>query len=117
MISRIIRSLIANGIAFALASYFLPGFVLSGDIISIAALVLVFTAINAFVYPIIKLVLSPLIFFTLGLFAIVIHAGILYIIDIYSTNISISGPITLLYATLIITAVNILFGVGSKLAK
>jgi putative membrane protein len=117
MISRVIRTFIANAVAFLAAGYFLPGFhvVVMGNIPAFLALIAVFTLINLIIYPIIRLILTPIVLLTLGLFTLVIHAGILYIIDIYSVNITIDGLTTLLYATIIITVVNIVFHTGSKL--
>jgi len=91
MISRLITSLFANVIAFLAAAYFLPGFTVSGDPVSFIILVGIFTLINFIIYPIIRLVLTPLVVITFGLFTIIIHAGILYIVDLYSDHITIDG--------------------------
>lgn len=93
--------------AFFLAAYLLESFVLDGDILSLATTIAVFTLINVFIRPIIKGLLSPIIFLTLGLFSLVINAAILYSVDIYSSHISIDGLSTLAYATVIITLVNL----------
>lgn len=117
MVSRLITTLLINTAAFLLTAYLLPGFSLDGNIVSFVVLIAVFTLINTLIRPIIKLILSPLIFITFGLFSLVINAGILYLVDIYSAHISIDGLITLGYATIIITLVNVLLGGPAKLLR
>lgn len=117
MISAIVSQLVINAAAFLVAGYFLPGFTVSGSITAFIALVLVFTLINIILKPLIKLVLSPLILITFGLFKLVIDGGILYIVDKYSENISISGLVTLFYATLIVAGFQFFFGGTRKMFK
>jgi putative membrane protein len=114
MLSRLILTLIANAIALLAAGYFLPGFLITGNVISFAIVVIILSLINLIIRPIIRLFLSPLILITFGLFNIVINGFILYVIDIYFDTISIDGLVTLLYATIIIGLVNVLLGTGRK---
>jgi len=117
MLRRIIITFVANAIAFLAAGYFLTGFEITGSIADFAIVIGILTLINLIVRPIIRLFLSPLILLTLGLFNIVINGFILYIIDIYFDNISISGLVTLLYATIILAVVNMLLGAGRLFKK
>lgn len=117
MFSRILLTFIANAIAFLAAGYFLPNFEITGSIPDFAIVIGILTLINLIVRPIIRLVLSPLILLTLGLFNIVINGFILYIIDFYFGNITIDGLVTLLYATIILTIVNVLLGAGRLFKK
>jgi len=114
MISRFISTFIANAIAFLVSAQFITGFTINFEPISFGLLILVFTLINLLIRPIVKLVLTPFIIVTLGLFNLVIGAGFLYIIDIYSKNISISSISALIYGTLIIAFVNLLLQTKSK---
>jgi uncharacterized membrane protein YvlD (DUF360 family) len=52
--------------------------------------------------------LGPIIILTLGLFNLVINAGLLYIVDKYSQNLTITGLPALAYGTIIITIVNVI---------
>lgn len=117
MFASAIYHFIVNAIALLVAAYFLPGFTLTGSIPAFLILTAVFTLIHLIISPIIKFVLSPIIFLTLGLGTIIINAAILYFIDIYSSNIKIDGFLPLLYATLIITGVNFILGAGRRFAK
>ncbi len=114
MLSRIILTFVANAIAILAAGYFLSGFLITGNYLDLAIVVGILTVINLVIRPIIRLFLSPIILITFGLFNIVINAFILYIIDIYFDTIKIDGLVTLLYATIIITVVNVLLGTGRK---
>ncbi|PIR87660.1 MAG: hypothetical protein COU10_03480 [Candidatus Harrisonbacteria bacterium CG10_big_fil_rev_8_21_14_0_10_45_28] len=118
MIQRSIALLIANSIAFLGAAYLIPNFSLDlNNVPAFIALIAVFSAIQLILRPIIKMVLSPLIIITFGLFNLVITGGILYLVDKYSQNITINGLTALLYTTLIVTIVNIVFNTGSRLFK
>jgi putative membrane protein len=108
MIRHVITSLISNTIGLLVAGACVIGFNIdTTDLVAFAALVAVFTAITLIIRPIIKLVLSPVIILTLGLFNLVINAGLVHVIDIYSTHINISGLPALIYGTLIITIINV----------
>ena len=109
MIRNVITALVANAIGLLGAAYFVAGFnVDATDLVAFGALVAVFTAVTLIIRPIIKLVLSPLIVLTLGLFNLVITGGLLMIVDNYSEYLTINGLPALLYGTLIITIINII---------
>ena len=117
MIHRLISTFIITGLGLLAAAYVVSGFFVNlSDITDFLALVAVITVINVIIRPIIKLVLTPLIILTFGLFNLVINGAILYIVDIYSQNISISGLPALIYGTLIITVITVILGVGSRKA-
>jgi putative membrane protein len=74
----------------------------------------IFTLINLYIRPLIKMILSPVVVLTLGLFTLVINAGMLYLLDILSENVTITSTESLIYGTLLITAVNFLLGFSAK---
>jgi len=114
LITHPIFHFLANLFSLWTASYFVPGFIISKDTQSFLIIGLLFTLINLFIRPLLKLVLSPLIILTLGLGIIVVNAVVLYLLDYFSTNVSIIDIPSLVYATLIISAVNL---VGHFLIK
>ena len=61
-----------------------------------------------------KTILAPLVWLTLGLFTIVINAGVLTLVDFFTTDITINGLVALLYGTLIISAANLVVGMSVK---
>lgn len=107
MLSKIIITFLSYALGLWAASYFVEGFVVNFEPTSFALLVSLFTIVHLIIRPLIKLVLSPLIIITLGLFNIVITAALLYIIDIYSVNISITGLSALIYGAVVVTVLSI----------
>lgn len=113
-LSRIIFYFLVNLIALIAAAQFVPGFSMNSNIESLLILTGIFTIINLLIKPVLKLVFSPFIFLSLGLFSLVINAIILKLLDIWSVNVTISGIQALIYSTLLITAVNLLLTFVAK---
>ncbi len=102
-----IISFIGNAIALVLAAHFIGGFSLMPDLVSIASVAVLLTIANVVIRPILRIILTPVIIITLGLFNLVLNAGLLYAVDILSSSLTISGLPTLAYATILITVVNL----------
>ena len=118
MIKRLIVALIANAAGLLAAAYIVKGFDVNiSDLAAFGSLAAVFTFVTLIIRPIIRLVLTPVIILTFGLFNLVITGALLYIVDIYSQNITISGLAALIYGTVIITLINLIFRVGEHLTK
>ena len=113
-LARIIFYFLVNIIALMAAAQFVPGFSIDSNAENLLILTCIFTFINLLIKPILKLVFSPFIFISLGLFSLVINAIILKLLDIWSINITISGIQALIYSTLLITAVNLLLTFVAK---
>jgi putative membrane protein len=114
LISRLIFSFFSNLIALILAGQLIAGFEISADFVNLLIAAGVFTIINLYIRPLVKFFLSPLVILTLGLFSLVINAGMLYLLDILSENVTITGIEALAYGTLLITIVNILLNFSAK---
>ena len=110
----LIFSLFSNFVAFLEAVYFIPGFQISAGYVNFLLAAGVLTLINAFIRPILKLLFTPIIFLTFGLGTLIINALMLYLLDKFLTNITITGTLSLIYATLIITAVNLVISFTGK---
>jgi putative membrane protein len=102
-----------NVLALWLANLYVPGFVLSGTWFQIAFVALIFSLLNGFLKPILKLILGPVIILTLGIGLLVVNAIILYVlpilvnyVDFLHGSIMIQDIPALVYATLIVSAVN-----------
>ncbi len=113
-ISRLIFSFFSNLIALLVAVYFIEGFKVSFDFVSFMMVAGVFTLLNIFIRPIFKFVLSPIIILTFGLGIILVNALMLYFLDILLINITITGITPLIYATIIISLINILINFSAK---
>jgi len=78
----------------------------------IAAVVLAFA--NAIIKPIVKLFALPITILTLGLFSLVINAGILYLVAALVDGVHTTGFLQTIIASVLIAIVS---GVGSKLIE
>lgn len=104
----LVFSLAANLAAIFAANYFIDGFAVMPTFFGFLSVAALLTAANAFLRPILKLILTPIIILTFGLFTVFINAALLYALDIFSGELTIEGPLTLVYATLVIGAVNLI---------
>lgn len=95
-------------------AYFLPGFELNSNPLSITWIALALTALNYTLKPILKLILGPIIALTFGLGLIVINAFIFYLLDIFSPDLTIQDVLTTIYASLIVGAINFFFHLATK---
>lgn len=66
-----------NAVALYVAARVVTGIDFTGDWVSLAVIALIFGVVNALLGPILKLLSCPLILLTLGVFTIVINAGLL----------------------------------------
>ena len=73
-VAHIIFLFFSNLIALAIAAKFVPGFTISFEPIVFAQITAVFTLINIFIKPIIKIVLTPVLILTFGLGIIFVNA-------------------------------------------
>lgn len=106
LVSKFIAKVVLNGGALYLAKIYLPGFILTGGIETLAIGASVLAALNIFVRPILRAVSSPLIWLTLGLFNIVIHVAILWMADQVLTQLTITKFSALFWASIIVAIAN-----------
>jgi len=110
LIVKIILAVLVNGLALFVADKYVSGFVLAAnDLKTFAIIALILTALNFILKPILKLLLGPIIILTLGLGAILVNAVILKVLDFLSPALTIQGLVALLYATIIVSIINVLF--------
>jgi putative membrane protein len=113
-LAKIVLAVIVNAGALLVAAYLLPGFELRGNFLDIAWMALVLTALNYVLKPILKLILGPIIVLTFGLGLILVNVLVIYLLDIFSPNLTIQGALTLLYASLLIGVINFFFHLATK---
>lgn len=112
----------ANAAALWAAWQYIPGFSITphafGDLATIGitpamqSLIaggLVLAVLNAVLRPVLRIISTPFIFLSFGLFHIVINAVILYIADLYLAELSVSGWKAMLFGSIFIGAVNSVF--------
>jgi len=113
-IFRLIFAFIANLAAFWLANHYIDGFQIIPGLNNFFIVAGIFTFLNIFIRPVLKLILSPVIVLTLGFAVFLINAFMLYLLDKFLTNITITGMIPLVYATLIISLINLVINFSAK---
>lgn len=70
---RFLLRLLINAAALWVAVRIVPGITYTGDWLPFLGVALIFGIVNAFIRPIVKLFTLPIIFLTLGLFALVVN--------------------------------------------
>jgi putative membrane protein len=108
-----------NALALWMAYVWVPGFILSGNWVTLILIALVLAALNFFLKPLLTLVLGPVIILTLGLGILIVNAIILYILPIIADHIDfLHGSIiiqnipALFFATLIVSIINFIIHVA-----
>jgi len=91
MIIKFLLHIIVNALAVLTAARFVPNVVYSYEPLSLIKIALILALANAFLKPVLKLVFSPLILVTLGLFTIVINIFLIWLVVYFVPEISISG--------------------------
>lgn len=99
----------ANALAIYFASNLVDGFTFSGSWAILAGIGAVLTIFQLILSPIVKIVAFPLVFLSFGLFGTLINMAALWGIDYFVPQLTIEGVIPLLWGTIIISIVNVLF--------
>ena len=100
--------------ALYLAFLLVPGFSVSGSIPQWVLAGIALAVLNMVVRPILKAIAFPLIILTLGLFTLVINAVILWAVDYTFALITIQDVVALVWATIVISAVNLIVSMVAK---
>lgn len=106
MIGKLILLFLINSICLFVVGRFVPGFVVPTALAELAVIALIFTGLNLILKPILKLILTPVIWLSLGLANLALNALMLIILDKISEMVIISGVVPLVLGTLIITVTN-----------
>ena len=117
MLVRIIVGLISNWLALMAAERLIGGFVVVDDLFGLLTVIALFTLANSLILPAARIILKPLLWLTLGLGPFVLNGALIYLVDIYSEGITISGFTPLILATVVIGAVNATIGYVTKILK
>lgn len=97
-------------VAVFVATKLLPGQITYGSTNDILLFALVLGLLNAFVAPILRLITFPIRLLTLGLFTLVINAGLFWLAAVLVGNVQVAGFVTAILAALIVSVVNLVFG-------
>ena len=114
MVSIIIR-ILGNALALYAAVWLVPGVEVLGGIEQYILAGVVLGLLNTTVRPVLKVLSMPLIILTLGLFAIVINALMLWATDYLVDFVVIQDITALVWATIIISIVNVIVSIFAKI--
>jgi putative membrane protein len=84
--TKFILRLVINAIALYLAVWILPGLDLSGGVVSLLWIALIFGIVNALLGPLLKFLSCGLIVLTLGLFTLVINTFLFWLTYLISNS-------------------------------
>lgn len=104
---RFFLKLLSTLLGLWVASYLLSGFVVIGGWQGYLIAAVVLVLLNLLLRPLLKLVSFPLILLTFGLFSVVINAIILWLASQFTGFLVINNLLTLLWATIIISFINL----------
>ncbi len=114
---RLIVSWLITAVAIALAVWIVPGIeIWSANVyLSIVILAAVLAFLNAIIRPILQFISFPITVLTLGIFALVVNAAVLYIAawlgnGLFGTNFYIENFWSALFASIIISIVTVILG-------
>ncbi|MCL5411689.1 MAG: phage holin family protein [Patescibacteria group bacterium] len=80
---RFLRSFIFYAVSFAAIAYTFPGLTYNKDFLTLAKAAAVFGFLALFVRPILKLLMLPINFLTLGFFSWVVNVIIIYLVTVF----------------------------------
>lgn len=106
LISKIIVRIVLNGAALWIAKMYLPGFILTGGLETLAMAAFVFALLNTFIRPILMLITAPLRWITFGIFTIAVYMAIIWLGDYFLTELTIMDLKTLFLFSLLIGLAN-----------
>lgn len=106
MIVSFLLHIIINALAILIAARFIPGVVYNYELSTLIKIALILALINTFLKPVLKLVLSPLILITLGLFTIIINIFLIWLATYFVPEFSISGFSAYFWTMIIVSFFN-----------
>jgi putative membrane protein len=102
--------LVILAVAIALTSWLLPGINVSGGVLTYLWIAVLFALVNGILGPVLHFIALPLTAITLGLFALVVNAGLLAIVAWLSSDLSIDGFFPAFFAAILISVFETVLG-------
>jgi len=90
---KIIIRLIINAVALWITAQVIPNIELTGNVVTLLIVAVIFGLVNALIRPLVKLLTLPINVVTLGLFSLVINALMLVLTSWLSAGLTIQGGI------------------------
>ncbi len=106
--------LIINAFALTGAAYFVTGIDMAGGYLDVLFVAVVFGLVNALVKPIVFFFSLPFLFFTMGLFYLVINGGMLLLTARITQHFSVDGFWPAVFGSVVISVISMLLSVLLK---
>lgn len=103
MVRFLVGRVVITAIALVLASLIISGVDITGGLINLLGVTVLFGLVTAFLGPILKLISLPLTVITLGLFTLVVNGVLLAIVAGLSSHLQVGGFVSTILAALLIT--------------
>ncbi|RJP45017.1 hypothetical protein C4587_01085 [Candidatus Parcubacteria bacterium] len=114
LLARIVTAILLNSFGLWVALTYIPGFSLPGDIRTVVSIAFVLTVLNLVLKPVLSLILGPVIVLTLGLGMLLVNGVVLFVLDIIVETLRIEPILSLVYATLLFSIINLVFHLATK---
>lgn len=106
MIIGFLFRIVANALAVLVAARFVPGVIYGYEPVSLLKIAAILALVNAFIKPALKLLFSPLILLTLGLFTIIINIFMVWLAAYFAPELLIIGIAAYFWTMIIVTVFN-----------
>jgi putative membrane protein len=103
---KLILRIFANAVAILIAAKFIPGFVFSGAPIDLLIAGAIIGIVNAVIKPVITFISLPVIFFTLGIFYVILNVILLLLAAKFIPHLTIHGFWPAFWGVVIISFIN-----------
>ena len=107
---KLILSLVINGASLWAAATLVDGIRISDQLEEVVVVAAIFGLVNVVIKPIVRFFAFPVILITLGLFTLVINAGMLMLADRFADALVVSGFESALLGSLVISIVSMVLG-------
>ena len=107
---KLLLSLGINAAALWVAAELVAGIRLGERFEEVVVVAAIFALVNAFIRPVVKFFAFPVILLSLGLFTLVINAGMLMLADLLAEGLVVAGFTSALLGSLIISLVSVVLG-------
>lgn len=105
----LIIHIVGNALALYVANQFIKGVSFEGTIVDLLLAGFILGVLNFFVKPVLKIISTPLIILTLGLFIFIINIFILWLLQYLLPELTIDGFWAYFWTILILSAINFFF--------
>lgn len=114
MITNFLLHIIANAIAVLVSAWLVQNVFYEYEFFSLVKIAVMLAAANSLVKPVLKMIFSPLILITLGLFTLVINIFLIWLVTYFAPELSIVGFSAYFFVMIIVSFFNFIVSVFNR---